>query len=121
MGTPLKNIFSSAVIPEKTKYDILNYPTLGQELYKKFVEERLLRTSKVLVWDRMTRPKFKTFSNWRLKSKVKVGDKVVKLREDRDLIGRCLIISQSRPMLLPKLEDNWHLRDVSDAPFYVCP
>lgn len=45
VGMPLKNIFSSAVILEKAKYDILNYPTLGQELYKKFVEECLLPTS----------------------------------------------------------------------------
>ena len=52
----------------------------------------------------MNRPKFKIISNWSLKSKVKAGDKVVKLWEDQDLTGRCPIISQSRPMTLPNLE-----------------
>lgn len=38
----------------------------------------------------MIRPKFKT-NNRKPKSKVKVGDKVIKLLEDRELIVRCLI------------------------------
>lgn len=116
VGTPVKNICSSAVIPDKARFDILNYPNLGQELYQKFVDERLLITSKLSIWDRMTRPKFKTFSNWKLKSKLKVGDKVIKLREDRELIGRCLIISQSRPMLLPKLEETIGTHEMSVMP-----
>ena len=116
VNTPLKNIVSSAMIPENIKPDILNYPSLGQHLYEKFVEERLLPNSKLSVWDRITRSKFKTFSTWNSKSKIKVGDKVIKLREDRELIGRCLIIIQSRPGLLPRLEDTIGSYEMSVMP-----
>lgn len=37
------------------------------------------------------------------KKTVRVGDKVIKLREDRQLLARFLVIQQSRPELVPKL------------------
>ena len=37
------------------------------------------------------------------KSRVLVGDKVIKLREERQLFARFLVIQQSRPELVPKL------------------
>ena len=37
--------------------------------------------------------------------KAKTVDKVIKLREERELFGRFLIIQGSRPELIPKLED----------------
>ena len=40
------------------------------------------------------------------KKKVQVGDKVIKLREERELLGRFLIIHGSRPHLVPKLEQK---------------
>ena len=39
-----------------------------------------------------------------MNSKVSLGDKVVKLKEERDLLARFLIIQQSRPDLVPKLQ-----------------
>ena len=47
----------------------------------------------------------KTFSNWMDKKKVQVGDKVIKLLEERELLGRFLIIQGSCPHL-PKLEET---------------
>ena len=47
----------------------------------------------------------KTFSNLEGKLKVRIGDKVIKLCEERELFGRYLIIQGSRPELVPKLED----------------
>ena len=40
------------------------------------------------------------------KKKVQVGDKVIKLREERELLGRFLIIQDSCPHLVPKLEET---------------
>ena len=48
----------------------------------------------------------KAFSNWMDKEKVQVGDKVIKLREERELLGRFLIIQGSHPHLVPKLEET---------------
>ena len=38
-----------------------------------------------------------------VKTTLKVGDKVVKLREERELLAQFLIIHQSRPQLLLNL------------------
>ena len=40
------------------------------------------------------------------KKNVQVGDKVIKLWEERELLGRFLIIQGSRPHLVPKLEET---------------
>ena len=51
----------------------------------------------------MTQMRLKTFSTWMQKTAVKVEDKVVKLREERQLLAQFLVIYQSRPELLPNL------------------
>ena len=51
--TPLKSIVSSALIPPKAKQDILTYAKLGQKQYEDFVEDRLLKESKMSIWDKM--------------------------------------------------------------------
>jgi len=49
---PLKNMASSALIPENAKADILSIADKGQKRFEEFVQERLLPTSKVSVfWD----------------------------------------------------------------------
>ena len=104
LEAPLRSIVSSAIIPPKAKNDILKFAKLGQARYAEFVEQRLLVTSKMSIWDKMTKMKAKTFSNWIAKTRISVGDKVIKLREERQLFARFLIIQQSRPELVPKLE-----------------
>ena len=103
IATPLRNIVSSALIPEKAKEHILNLAKIGQERYTIFVQDRLLLTSQRSIWDKITKLKLKSFSNWMTKSRITVGDKVVKLREERQLLARFLVIQQSRPELVPKL------------------
>ena len=60
--------------------------------------------------------KYKTFSNLRDKIKVRTGDKVIKLREERELFGRVLIIQGSHAELVPKLEDAIGEFEMSRAP-----
>ena len=72
--------------------------------FEQFVSDRLLASSEFSIWDPMKKMKQKSFSNWMKKTKVQVGDKVIKLREERQLLGRFLIIQRSRPELVPKIE-----------------
>lgn len=104
--SPLKSLVSSALVTEKAKDDLQHFPEKGQKRFEEFVHNRLLPTSTLSVWDPMKKLKLKTFSNWMEKTKVRVGDKVVKLREERELLGRFLIIQGSRPELVPKLEET---------------
>ena len=83
-------------IPDLAKQDILNVEVSGTRLYTNFVENRLQTSSKLTVWDPMKLSRFKTMSTWMKKTKVRVGDKVVKLQEERQLLSRLMIIQQTR-------------------------
>ena len=119
-GSPLKSLVSSALVPSDAKNDILNFAEKGQARFQDFINERLLSTSTISVWDPMKKLKLKTFSNWMEKIKVRTGDKVIKLREERELFGRFLIIQGSRPELVPKLEDAIGEYEMSVVPRSLC-
>ena len=83
-------------IPDVAKQDILNAEVNGTRLYTNFVENRLQTSSKLTVWDPMKLSRFKPVSTWIKKTEVRVGDKVVKLQEERQLLSRLMIIQQTR-------------------------
>ena len=58
------------------------------------------------LWDPVKKLKLKTYSTWMKKASIAVGNKVVKLREDRQLLARFLVIQQSRPQLVDKLPET---------------
>ena len=89
---PLKNIASSALIPDNVIDDILHFGKKGQRHFEHLIQDRLLPMSKISVWNPMRKLKIKAFANWMEKSKVPVGDKVIKLPEEHELLGRFLII-----------------------------
>ena len=103
METPLKSIVSSVLITEAATLDILIRDEKGQDVYQNYVQNRLLPGSLMSVWATMKKIKLKTFSNWMEKTRVRLGDKVIKLREERQLLARFLVIQQSRPELVPRL------------------
>lgn len=51
---------------------------------------------------------------------MRVGDKVIKLREERELLGRFLIVQSSRPSLVPKLEETIGEYEMSTVPRSLC-
>lgn len=118
--TPLKSLVSSALVSDGAKNDVLQFAEKGQKRFEEFVSERLISTSRLSVWDKMKKLKLKTFSNWMEKRKVRVGDKVIKLREERELLGRFLIIQGSRPSLVPKLEETIGEFEMSVVPRSLC-
>ena len=58
-----------------------------------------MSTSTQSIWDPVTKLKLKTFSKLNQKTIVHVGDKVIKLCEERDLFGFLIILS-SHPGLV---------------------
>ena len=54
------------------------------------------------------------------KTVISLGDKMIKLREERELLGRCLIIQSSRPELVSKLEDTIGQFEMSVVPRSIC-
>ena len=66
--------------------------------------------------DRVEKLKLKTYSTWMKKATIAVGDKVVKPREDRQLLARFLVIQQSRPQLVDKLAETIRKYEMAVTP-----
>ena len=105
MNTPLKNITSGVIIPKTPADDILNYPAKGQARYEDFIETRLKPGSTLSIWDPLPQLNLKRFATWMKTKSVRVGNKVIKLKEDRKLLSKIIIIAQTRPDLITKMED----------------
>ena len=93
--TPLRNITSSKIVPSSMSQDILMYPEKGQERYETFLAERLLPTATKSIWDILPQLKLVRFATSNKKKATKVGKKVLKLRKDRKLYSKIIIIVQA--------------------------
>ena len=67
-------------------------------MFESFVTE-CLTGGKFSVWDKMTKKKLGTFKTANAITEFQKGDKVVKIKEERELLQWLLVISRSRPEL----------------------
>ena len=106
------------VVPEMAKEDILHRDTKGTKRFEEFVSETVVgTTASKSVWDPIKKIKLKTFSTCKQKTKCKVGNKLVKLREDRQLLARFLVVQQSRPSIIESLSETVEFSVVPRALF----
>ena len=74
--------------------------------------------AKKSIWDRMQKRNLKTFSSLAKKTKVKLKDKVVELKEERSLMTRFIIASRTRPEIqLPEIFGTYEFTVVLRAMF----
>ena len=96
----LMNIVSNMDIPDEIKPDILMRDQKGMARFKEFFSCRMVKaTADKSVWDPIEKMKLKVFSTYQKKTSCKIKEKLVKLREDRQLLARFLVIQQARPEL----------------------
>ena len=107
-STPLelKSIASSAVIPDDAKVDILQFAVKGNQRLLEFIDDRLLENSTGSVWDSLQWMNLKTFTNFMPKLTISLGETIIKLREERQLLSRFLVILGCRPGIVPKLDST---------------
>eukprot|EP00057_Strongylocentrotus_purpuratus_P007692 XP_011662166.1 PREDICTED: uncharacterized protein LOC105437364 [Strongylocentrotus purpuratus] len=99
MSMKLMNMVSNMQVPEAFKEDILERDVKGKIMFQEFVSDRIVESSaKKSIWDPMRKAKLKTFSSCRKKKQCKIGAKLVKLREDRQLL---VAIYLRWPLLIP--------------------
>ena len=79
LGTPLKSIVSSVLLPEAAKEDTFHRDEKGLYGYHTF---GLVPDALMSVWSTMKKMKLKTVSTWMVKTLVSVVDMVIKLREE---------------------------------------
>ena len=82
---------------ETATNDIIQRGQIGQQMFKGFVTESLTEEKK-LVWDKMKKI-LRTFKRVNAMEKNLIEDKVVKIKEERGLLQRVIVISRSRPEL----------------------
>ena len=86
------NILSKAVLSSEASADILDHVEIGKNMYEQFVENGIKGSTPL--WEKMKKRNLKTFQ---VQSKVvwyKLNDKIVKIKEERSLITRFLVISR---------------------------
>ena len=90
----LVNIHTKCVFQEKTKEDMCNMATIGQEQLSKFMEERIT-TGQVNLWDPIKKLNLSTCKQSIKKAHIKMQDSILELKQDRQLFSRMLIVMRS--------------------------
>lgn len=92
----LINIVTKAIMPDRVQQDISRRKEIGSQKFAHFVSERI-KSNNLNLWAPMKKTNLQMWSATGKKIKVKAGDKIVELKEDRALFVRLLVISKARP------------------------
>ena len=86
------NVVAKAILSKQAKADILDHNSIGNDMYKKFKDERIY--GEKCVWDKMPQIKLLTFKSTAKTIKTKLEGKLITMKEDRSLMQRMLVKSQ---------------------------
>ena len=87
-----------AVLSREASADILDHIEIGKNMYEQFVENRIKVSTPL--WEKMKKQNLKTFQAQSKVVRCKLNDKIVKIKEERSLITRFVIISRQRKELI---------------------
>ena len=86
-------MITHAYVPQEYVPQILNIDDIGQKLYEDYVAERI--NGETSLWAPVKKEKNNMFMSGNKKSKVKIRDKTVDLKETKDLYGRLMVLARS--------------------------
>ena len=92
-GNMICNIITHAYIPDEYVPQILNIDDTGQKLYEDYVSERI--NGDVSLWAPEKKQNNKMYMSDNETHKGKIRDKIVDLKETKDLYGRLMVIARS--------------------------
>ena len=92
-GNMIYNTITHAYIPDEYVPQILNIDDTGQKLYKDYVAERVIWD--VSLWAPVKKQNNKMFMSGNNTHKVKIREKIVDLKETKDLYGRLMVLARS--------------------------
>ena len=91
-------MLSKAVLSREPSADILDHVEIGKNLYEQFVENRIKCSTPL--WEKMKKRNLKTFQTQSKVVRCKLNDKIVKIKKERSLITRFLILLHQRKELI---------------------
>ena len=109
----LVNLVTKAVMPEKVKNDVCGQRAIGSRLLDEFISNRI-KSGQINLWAPMKKYQLQTWKTTGKKMRVKSGDKMVELKEERNLFARMLLVSTSRPEI--NLEETVGRYELSVVP-----
>ena len=89
----LYNLITQACIPDEFVPQILDVDKKGQKLYEEYVNERI--NGDVSLWAPVKRVNNQMFQSGMKKSRIKLRDNTVDLKETKDLYARLMILARS--------------------------
>ena len=92
--TQLTMLCLKAILSEQAKSGILYHNSIGNDMYKKFKDERTY--GEKWVWEKMSQRKLLSFKSTAKTIKTKLEGKLITMKEDRFLLQCILVISQKR-------------------------
>ena len=96
--------------------DTLDHVEISKNTFEQFVENRIKGSAPL--WEKMTKQNLKTFQTQSKVVRCKLNDKIVKIKEERSLITRFLIMSRQRKEIdLKHIIGCYELPDVPPALF----
>ena len=94
------NLLTMEVMTENVSKDILEGDKIGQRMLVKFTTEDLTEWDGwPCVWDKMAKKNLKTFKTTNAVIDMNAGGKFVKIKQERGLLERLIVIWRSRPQL----------------------
>ena len=93
--TDLCNLTTRAVVPENIASDVVNRDEIGQKASESFVKDRSTDRN-VGVWEPVKKLKLGCFKKTSVQSNICILDKIVKVKEERQLLQRFIVAARSR-------------------------
>ena len=111
------NVISKAVLPPLFATEVINHISIGRAAYQDFISNRF--HGNISVWSPMQKRNLKSFKANNKMIKKKLTNKVVQLREEKNLLTRFLITARKRPELnLEEALGNFEFSVVPKAVFF---
>ena len=114
----IMNVATKAILPEEAEKDVMDQKHEGERLYNNYTDECIIGEKST--WDRMKKRKLKLFSLLAKKNKMALKDRVVQLKEEKNLMARFVITSRIRQDInLPELFGQYQFTIVPRAMFSI--
>ena len=97
----LVSLSSGVNATQDVQQDLLKAKSVGEEGSSEFINNRI-KSDNVSFYSPIKKTNLKTFSSMNAKKYIKLKDKSVVVKADRDFFGRMLILQEKRGMLIPK-------------------
>ena len=89
------NMITKVYLPENVSKETIKCEEVGRELYNTSCKERLGCDPTKSIWDPVSKANVKIFRTYAKTKQQKCNEKVIEIKEHRNLFARCAIVSQS--------------------------